>query len=145
MGSEFWKKSSQVFMVHEAVQRGSHTFLEHADSLSETGFVPMDVYETKDSFVVKMDIPGITVSEIDIKVSGGALTIQGIKKDIIDSNEKINYLCMEREFGPIYRLVKLPAAIDKDNITASFDKGVLTIKAPKVIDRRKSARRVPID
>ncbi|VAX16523.1 hypothetical protein MNBD_NITROSPINAE02-198 [hydrothermal vent metagenome] len=145
MGSGFWKKSGQVFIVREVMKRGAGAFLEQTDQLGETCFVPMDVYETKDAFVWEMDIPGITVSDITIAIRGETLAIEGIKKDVIDQGEKVNYLCMERKFGPIRRLVKLPAAIDKNNITASFDKGTLTIKAPKVIDRRKSARQITIE
>lgn len=145
MGSEFWKKSRQVFLVADKVIGKTRSISGQTDALGESQFVPMDVYETRDEFIIELDLPGASISDINVTVQSGLLKIEGIKKETPELKEKVNYLCMEREFGPIRRVIKLSSAVDASSISGSYDNGVLTIKAPKRKDRRKRTLKVPID
>ncbi|MBI5442734.1 MAG: Hsp20/alpha crystallin family protein, partial [Deltaproteobacteria bacterium] len=59
--------------------------------------------------------------------------------------EKWAYLRVERTFGPFQRLVVLPVPGDSARVTARYNGGVLEVRIPKVLDRRKIHRQIPIE
>ncbi len=146
MGSEDKKKSliHPAFSLDESLGRSSGSHPEQNDILGETRFVPMDVIETDDSLIVELDLPGVNIAEISVKVQDDWLLIKGVKREILDTKEKINFLCMERGFGPFNRLLKIPSTVDQDAIQGVYGRGVLVITLPRLIDRRKTTRQIPI-
>jgi len=94
-------------------------------------FAPaVDVKESAEAVVVKAEVPGIDAQDINISVTGDVLTIKGDKKSEREEKEA-NYHLVERHYGSFSRCLKLPAAVDLDNIAAKYDKGVLTVTCPK--------------
>jgi len=49
----------------------------------------IDIYDSKDSIVVKADIPGMTKDEIEVSVHGDTLVIKGEKKQEQEERGKI--------------------------------------------------------
>lgn len=95
-----------------------------------TWSMPVDVIETKDNVVVKAAVPGVKPDEIDVSVTGDALTIKGETK----AEEKIeegSYLRKERRFGAFQRTITLPVNVVADKAKAEFENGVLTLTLPK--------------
>jgi HSP20 family protein len=114
------------------------------DILGDTYSIQMDLYETADGIVIEMDLPGMSLSEITVMTQDNLLVIEGVKRDAAEDT-KVNYLCMERVFGPVRRIVQLPATIDPGTIRACYANGVLTIRAPRMADRRSKMRRIVIE
>jgi len=97
----------------------------------EMEFAPaVDVSETAEQVVVKAEVPGIDVKDIDITLSGDVLTIKGEKKSEREEKEE-SYHLVERSYGSFTRSLKLPAAVEMDKIAARYEKGVLTVTCPK--------------
>ena len=97
----------------------------------EGEFAPaVDIKETAGQVVVKAEIPGMDANDIKISVTGDMLTIKGEKKSEKEEQEE-NYHVVERSYGSFSRSLVLPGAVDLDNISAGYDKGVLTITCPK--------------
>ncbi len=92
------------------------------------GFMPMDVYEHDDEFVVKFDLAGINPDDIDITVENQMLTLT-VERPVEDT-EGVNWLVRERPSGKHSRQLRLGAALDAGNIDASYDQGVLTVTIP---------------
>ncbi len=90
----------------------------------------VDVSETAEQVLVKAEVPGIDVKDIDISLSGDVLTIKGEKKAEREEKDESHHL-VERSYGSFTRALKLPAAVDVDKIEAKYDKGVLTVTCPK--------------
>jgi HSP20 family protein len=90
----------------------------------------VDVAETPEKVTVKAEIPGLDAKEIDISLVGDLLTIKGEKKSEREETKE-NYHLVERSYGSFSRALRLPAAVDVDQIDAKYDKGVLTITCPK--------------
>ena len=90
----------------------------------------MDVAETPEKVTVKAEVPGLDPKEIDISLVGDLLTIKGEKKSEREE-KKENYHLVERSYGSFSRALRLPAAVDVDQIDAKYDQGVLTITCPK--------------
>lgn len=90
----------------------------------------VDVSETADKIVVKAEIPGMDAKDIDISLSGDVLTIKGEKKTEREEKEE-NYHLVERSYGSFSRSLRLPMAVNADEIEATYKQGVLTVSCPK--------------
>jgi len=66
--------------------------------LSSTGYPVMDIYETKDAYVVSMEVPGVKKEDVDIEFSDGTLTVRGERKEDGEVKRE-NYLRSERFIG----------------------------------------------
>jgi HSP20 family protein len=89
-----------------------------------------DIYETENDLVAKVDLPGVQETDIDIRVENNTLAIRGERKFEKEVNEDC-YLRVERAFGTFTRSFSLPNIVEVDNIRASLQNGVLTIRMPK--------------
>jgi len=90
---------------------------------------PVDILEKGDEVVLKVDLPEVTQDEIDIRVEGNTLTIQGERRFIKSASEE-NYIQIERPYGTFRRTFNLPRMIDQEGIKASYKDGVLRIVLP---------------
>jgi HSP20 family protein len=91
----------------------------------------LDVYEDKDSFVVKAELPGMKKEDIDVSLHDGTLSISGERKSE-EKLENTEVFRSERFFGRFQRTVALPAAVDPAQIKAQYKDGVLTVTLPKL-------------
>ena len=89
-----------------------------------------DVYEKDQALLFETELPGVKKDEIAIKFEDDKLIISGEVKQ----NEEIDresYFRVGRRYGQFQRSFPLPAdLIQKDEIKAKFEDGILTITAP---------------
>jgi HSP20 family molecular chaperone IbpA len=99
-----------------------------------------DIYETKDTVVVTMEVPGVTKSDIDIRLEKGQLTVTGnLDSKLYDGLDPIY---SEYNVGNFVRSFTLSTKIDSDAIEATVADGVLTLRLPKA--KEAVARRIEI-
>ncbi|NWG04961.1 MAG: Hsp20/alpha crystallin family protein [Syntrophaceae bacterium] len=91
---------------------------------------PVDIIERENEIVLKIDLPEVIQDEIDIRVEGNTLTIEGERRFIKDTSEE-NYIQIERPYGTFRRLFNLPKKTDQEGIKASYKDGVLRIVLPR--------------
>jgi HSP20 family protein len=102
----------------------------------------VDVVETEAEMIIRADIPGLRKEDIVLYGAPNFLVIRG-EKDA--PTEKWAYLRLERTFGSFQRLVVLPTPGDNAKAKARYEKGVLEVRMPKMLDRRRIHRQVPIE
>lgn len=90
--------------------------------------LPVDAYAKNDDIVIVADIPGQKPEDLSITFEKDTLTIRGEFKA---QTEVPNYLLRERLVGKFERTLTINTPIDADNIEATFDNGVLTLRLPK--------------
>ena len=90
----------------------------------------MDVYETGDTIVAKLELPGIEPGDVEVAVEDSTLTVSGKREFESETNEE-NYHRVERRYGSFSRSISLPQTADVEKVNARFDKGVLQIEVPK--------------
>ena len=90
----------------------------------------IDIAEKDNEYVVKAEVPGCKVDDIDISVHGNILTISGEKKQEEEKKEK-GYYHVERSYGSFRRDLNLVSEVDPAKIEAICKDGVLTITVPK--------------
>jgi HSP20 family protein len=91
---------------------------------------PVDILEKENEVVLKVDLPEMVQSEIDIKVEENTLVIQGERKFLKETDDT-NYLQVERPYGTFHRHFTIPRTIDLEKIKASYKDGVLRVVLPK--------------
>lgn len=96
-----------------------------------SGWTPaLDVFEEKDNFVVKAELPGMKKEEIEVSFHDGSLSLSGERQSETKEQDAEVYRA-ERYFGRFQRTVTLPAAVAADKIKAAYKDGVLTVTLPK--------------
>jgi HSP20 family protein len=92
--------------------------------------VPVDLWETKDAYELRADLPGIAPDELEINATSDSISISGEVKGQADVSEH-GWLRQERRVGKFQRAFSLPVAIDPTKVEATFENGVLHLVLPK--------------
>jgi len=89
---------------------------------------PTDVYETEESFVVRLEIAGMREEDFEVALADGLLTISGIRPDL---NERRAYHQMEIWFGRFEIAIEVPVVVDRDTSVAEYKDGFLMVNLRK--------------
>jgi HSP20 family protein len=104
-------------------------------------FPSIIVSASEDRLIVRAEMPGIDLEQLEISVSGDVLSIQGTRL----TGEGLEggwYHRRERESGGFTRAVRLPADVDGDKSEAAYEAGILTVSVP--LREAAKPRQVPI-
>ncbi len=103
--------------------------------------MPMDAYRRDDSFLLQLDLPGVTPESIEITVEEGVLTISA-ERPAPPRGEGVESVIAERTFGTFTRQVVLGKTLDSERIEANYEGGVLTVAIP--IAEQAKPRRIEV-
>lgn len=103
----------------------------------------VDIYETEDAIVIKAELPDVDQKDIEVRIEDNTLTLRGERKHEGEV-KKENYHRIERYFGSFQRSFSLPMNIQQDNVSASCERGVLTITLPKKEDIKPKQIKVEV-
>ena len=117
------------------------------DRLTETLFgtrarpqvVPLTAYRDDDAFIVHLDPPAVDPESIDVTVEQNVLTVHAEREAPAEGTER---LIDERHYGVFERQLILGDVLDLEQLSASFDHGVLTIRIP--VSAKTQARKIEI-
>ena len=101
-----------------------------------------DIYETKDDFVFKVELPGISKEDIKVELTGDNLSIKGERKEEKEV-KKEEYHRVERYCGSFTRSFRLPKNADGQNMKAAMKEGILELRIPKMEEAKTKA--IPIN
>ena len=105
-----------------------------ADSLwsgRQESWVPaVDVFDTEDSVVLKAELPGMKVDDIQIEVDDNVLTLKG-ERTFEERVDEERFYRVERRYGAFQRSLALPQGVKADEIQATYEDGVLQVTVPK--------------
>jgi len=90
----------------------------------------IDLYETEEHLILKIEIPGLNPEDLDISITDNILTIKGeITKEF--AKEREHYHRMERRYESFSRTLQLPCRIMIEDVEATYREGIVTIIMPK--------------
>jgi HSP20 family protein len=101
---------------------------------------PMDAYRRGDDFFVHLDLPGVQPETIDVTVENQVLTVSAERR--FEQKEGDEFIVSERPQGRFSRQLRLGSTIDVDNIGASYEDGVLTLRLP--VSERARPRQIQV-
>ena len=90
----------------------------------------LDMFERDGNVIVKAEMPGIDLGDVDVTIAEGELRISGERKEEHEVKEE-NYYCSERSYGHVFRSVTLPEGCDAESVSATMKDGVLEIVIPR--------------
>jgi HSP20 family protein len=102
----------------------------------------MDLVENDKEIVVSAELPGLDEKDFEVTVAGDLLTLKGEKKSEHEERNGDSYYA-ERRYGSFSRSVRLPFEV-KEEVQASYDKGVLTVRVPKPAELQRPAKRIEV-
>ena len=106
----------------------------------------LDIKEQDGNYVAKLNLPGIDKSKVEISLAPeGRLTVNAdtSTENVDEKNE--GYHIRERHSGSIQRQWSIPKGVKDEDIKASLQEGVLTIKYPNKPDDSNLASKIEID
>jgi HSP20 family protein len=108
-----------------------HLFLEPGRGSLEADVIwypATDVYETEDTFVVRMDLSGVDRSQIHIQIRNRVLEVRGVRGDHNREKQKKTFHKMEIAMGPFARSIQVPSRFAGTGAGAVYEDGVLEIR-----------------
>lgn len=118
-------ESALVGLGSSAGNRGGH----------QGWYVPVDVTENEDYFVIEASLPGINPDDLNITVQENVLTLAGEMKQQEEKKEQ-RYHLRERRFGSFTRSIMLPTVVKASDVQAEYTDGILRLTLPKAEEAR---------
>jgi len=128
-----WASLGRLTDLRDEIERLFESPLSELTRTSNllSGWTPaLDVFEEKDSFTVKAELPGMKKEDIEVTLHDGSLSISGERRSEA-KHENADVYRAERFFGRFQRTVTLPAPVAADKIKAHYKDGILTITLPR--------------
>lgn len=104
----------------------------------------IDVSETRDSYQISAEIPGVKKEDINITLEDGVLTLEAEVHREEKEEKEGRVIRSERRYGKYMRSFNLGSDVSESEIDASFKDGVLTLKAPKREPSQPQRQRIEI-
>ena len=115
---------------------GSATARDRDEEMSLGAWIPpVDIAEDRERITLTAELPGFREDQVKIQMEGGVLTIRGERK-FEEEKDGRNFHRIERSYGQFVRSFTLPNNVDREQIRASFDNGLLRIEMPKTAEAR---------
>jgi HSP20 family protein len=104
---------------------------------------PVDLCESASSVTVEVELPGLRAEAVEVTLTNEHLRVSGRKRKGAPRGV-ISHLCSERGYGHFTRTIPLRWPIRAEGVTAELKNGVLTVRLPKLEDRRGSEFKIKV-
>ena len=103
----------------------------------------VDLCESDSCVTVSVELPGVRAEQIEVALTNDELRVRGRKRKGAPRGV-ISHLCSERSFGQFARTILLRWPVSKNAATAELKDGVLTVRLPKLEDRRGAEHKIEV-
>ena len=112
-------------------------------TISERTWKPqMDIFETPDEIIIIAEMAGVDKEDLELEISNKAVKIFGVRGEM-PRMENATYMLAEIQYGKFERTLYLPAPIDTEKVTASYQDGFLKVRLTKT--KLDAARKIPVE
>lgn len=105
------------------------------------GQLAVDVHQTQSHIVIKAMVAGVDPDDLDISITRDMVTIRGKREESREVSDD-DYFFRELYWGAFSRTIVLPQEVDPDEAEAEENKGLLTIKLPKLDKGRQTKLKI---
>jgi HSP20 family protein len=98
----------------------------------------IDVQETEQEYLVKVDLPAVRRDEVKVEIDGGVLTMEGERRQEKEDKGR-RFHRVERSYGKFVRRLAVPTEVDETRVAADFKDGVLSVHLPKTAQAKPRA------
>jgi HSP20 family protein len=111
---------------------------EEGGAEGQEGELPVDMYQTRDSIVIRALVAGVNPEDLDIAITRDMVTLKGVREENQEAPDE-DYYHRELFWGSFSRTILLPEEIIIDEAEAKERHGLLEIVLPK-LDKERSAK-----
>ncbi len=111
---------------------------EDSPTTPQEGELPVDMYQTNESIIIKALVAGVSPTDLDISITRDMVTIRGVREEYQETNDD-NYFHRELFWGSFSRTLLLPEEVVIDEAEAQEKHGLLEIRLPK-LDKHRSTQ-----
>ena len=100
-----------------------------------------ELTETKESFILKLELPGINTADINIEASAKSISVSGDRKseETAEAEAKTR---SEFRYGNFKRVIALPVRIQNTEVKAEYKDGILHLTLPKAESEKNKVVKV---
>lgn len=131
--------------LEEMTNRLSRVFDDFpaVEGATRSAWLPsVNVEETKDEIMLTAELPGMRQEDVEIELENNVLTLSGTKQEEREERDDRRYHLWERRWGNFQRSFTLPRTVNADEISATFQDGILSVRMPKAPEAK--GRRIEI-
>jgi HSP20 family protein len=125
-----WEPFRELASFQNEMSRWMNGLLDGPGGATQNWVPSLDVWETDSEVVYAFDLPGIPQDTISIETKEDTLTVSAERERREEASDE-GFYRFERRYGTFARAVGLPQGVDQDQISASYDNGVLEVRVPK--------------
>jgi HSP20 family protein len=148
MAQADWDPLKELTKVQARMNRLFESALARTDFDAEGGigaWSPIaDVYETGSSLVLELELPGLTLEDIDLRMDGDELVVEGERRMDREGSGGEQFHRVERSYGKFARRFPIPSTIERGSVEARYRNGVLTVTLAKKADAPEGPIKVTI-
>ena len=137
-----WNPWNDIFDLHTQMD---HLFQPAAATTSRNGVeytsLPVDIRQTDAAFFVEASVPGFAPDDVEVTFEDGVLTIAG-RRTSTETSKDTTYVRRERRSTSVFRQIGLPSEVRAQDITATFENGVLRVEIPRT--QKAAPQRIPV-
>lgn len=138
--------ADEILVLHREVSELFERLNEFEDEA--TGSTPhfrpaLDIFECGPALMVVVELPGFSPESIRVTLNRDILTISGERRSARKSGID-GFVCMERPHGRFLRRVRIDRPVQIGKAEASLARGLLTVRLPRLDDRRGREITIPV-
>ena len=100
----------------------------------------VEEYAEDDHYVVRAELAGIDPeNDVEVTVGSGYLTIRAVRHGTAEGKHRTEF-----RYGAFTRTLALPGDADKDNVTAGYANGILTVTIGIIGEKTEPAKKIEI-
>jgi HSP20 family protein len=135
----------RIHSLRTELNRLLELLLEDPVSSPSTWLPPVDLVEREDRLEAQVELPGVKASELALELVDQKLVVRGSKARLSSEPPGGRFCLMERFIGPFAVTVELPHPVQPDASSARLQHGVLTVRLPRLVERRHRRFPIPVD
>jgi len=131
--TEGWREllsRSSGALTHFDASAKSKEEAENPQDFPRWSLLAAETWETAQSVIIRVEMPGMRKEDIDISIHGNLLRIRGEKRPADEHQDRL-YRLTERAYGRFERAIPVAHDIDKERAEVSYQDGVITVILPK--------------
>lgn len=140
-----WEPMREIDSVRREMDRlfSDLTTTAQSDYFGRDRFMPaVELTETDDDIVLKVEVPGIAAEDLDIQATADSVTIEGERKQMTEIE---GYSRSEFRYGQFSRVVPMPVQVKNTKATAAYQDGLLTLTLPKAEAEKNKVVKVTVE
>lgn len=138
-----WDPLRELLAVQKRMNKLFETALERTDFEThgevDTWMPVADAYELPDALEICLELPGLRLEQIDLRVEGDELVVSG-ERELGREGDGERFHRVERAYGKFARRFHLPSTVDREAVAATYRDGLLRVRLPHHGEKRGAVR-----